>query len=158
MSWDRIATEGQTVSVAAGTAVRYGVSATERFFERVVSGPVTANNATFGDPAVGVVKGLFAMTTIAAPAPPAPAPAPPAPSPAPIPTVQSLSDPRFLEKMGLLLDAQKATALSFLEPTRRERIWELVAKMMTSSLTPSTVVAKAIATVDEFERRVPPAA
>ena len=52
MSWDRIATEGQTVSVAAGTAVRYGVSAADRFVERVVSGPVTANNATFGDPAV----------------------------------------------------------------------------------------------------------
>jgi hypothetical protein len=46
--------------VAAGSVVRYGVSATDRFIEVTASGTFFASNTYFGgDPAIGVVKNVY---------------------------------------------------------------------------------------------------
>lgn len=51
--------ENEKVTVPPSTKCRYGVSATEKFNEKVMSGLITADNITFGDPAVGLAKYLY---------------------------------------------------------------------------------------------------
>jgi hypothetical protein len=81
MTWIKLADEGQTVTVAPDTLVRYGVSSTENYIERVMSGTFAADNSTFGDPMRGVEKSLWGL---AAPQGELPDPQPgPAPSPPP---------------------------------------------------------------------------
>jgi hypothetical protein len=56
-TWVQIAKEGETVTVPAGTTVRYG--ADSRWITKIASGAVTANNDTFGkDPAFNTAKVL----------------------------------------------------------------------------------------------------
>ncbi len=77
-TWNQIASEGQTTTVAPGATVRYGASPTAEFIERTfpAGGNVTASNAFFGsDPARGKAKFLFLLVPAVEPAP-APTPAP----------------------------------------------------------------------------------
>lgn len=70
-SWTKIAGEGQSFSVAAGTVVRYGAGST--WIQKTVSGAGACTNAFFGkDPAVGVTKQC--QVQAAPPAPPAAGP------------------------------------------------------------------------------------
>lgn len=52
--WNVCATEGEICAVSGSTVVRYGTDT--KYFTKTVTGPVACNNATFGDPAPGVVK------------------------------------------------------------------------------------------------------
>ena len=73
--WTGCASEDGNCSVPGTRQVRYG--ANDLYSYRTATGAIVCNNATFGDPAYGVVKNCSyaAATTAAAPAP-APAPAP----------------------------------------------------------------------------------
>lgn len=79
-TWVQIGSEGDTLTVDAGTTVRYGANGA--YVTRVVSGAFTASNEFFGnDPAVGVRKTVEKLASASVPAP---APAPdPVPTPAP---------------------------------------------------------------------------
>jgi len=57
--WVRIGGENEQFIVPHNTLVRYGAGM--HFAERVFSGPFTSSNATFGDPAPGVAKGIEVM-------------------------------------------------------------------------------------------------
>lgn len=52
--WKYLGGEGTTVTVPAGSKVRYGIDG--KYFEAIKSGSVTFDNATFGDPAPGAAK------------------------------------------------------------------------------------------------------
>jgi Fibronectin type III domain len=85
-SWIYCAPEHGNCTVPSQRVVRYGANGT--YFYMSVTGAVGCNNASWGDPLVGVLKkcDYAASTTRSAPAP-APAPAPtPAPTPSPSPT------------------------------------------------------------------------
>lgn len=58
VQWTQCASEYGTCSFTGSRAVRYGASATQagRYVERTMTGPVTCNNATFGDPVPGADK------------------------------------------------------------------------------------------------------
>ena len=74
-TWTRIGGEGQALTVAADTTVRYGADG--RYIVKVVSGTFTATNAFFGgDPYYGRVKSVEALGTGTGPAP----------TPLPVPT------------------------------------------------------------------------
>jgi hypothetical protein len=82
--WVYCAGEGATCAVPSTRVVRYGANGT--YFYKTVSGSISCNNATWGDPLVGILKkcDYSAVSTTAAPGP-APAPTPvPAPAPAPV--------------------------------------------------------------------------
>jgi len=57
-TWTRVAGEGQTVSLAAGTVVQFG--ANDSFVQKTVSGSMTCTNNFFGsDPLPGVEKACY---------------------------------------------------------------------------------------------------
>lgn len=58
-TWYYWCKENEKVTVPNNTKCRYGVSATEKYNEKVMSGLITADNITFGDPAVGLAKFLY---------------------------------------------------------------------------------------------------
>jgi hypothetical protein len=52
------------LTVPANSVLRYGVSSTDRFIEKVASGSFFAGNTYFGgDPAVGVEKNVYLRST-----------------------------------------------------------------------------------------------
>lgn len=84
-TWKKAADERGSFIIPPNTRVRYG--ADTRWAERTLSGTVVCSNATFGDPANGVVKTCQVLNDVVVspvpvtPAPPPPAPPPPAPPP-----------------------------------------------------------------------------
>lgn len=54
ITWTYCANEGQVCSFTGNREVRYGANG--KYVSKTVSAPVTCNNATFGDPIMGVVK------------------------------------------------------------------------------------------------------
>lgn len=78
-TWTKAANQGQTVTLPAGSVVRYGVSPTDRYVERTVEGAVLAANSTFGDPAPTFDKWLWLRGAAVTPPVPTPPPSPPEP-------------------------------------------------------------------------------
>jgi hypothetical protein len=78
-TWTKVAEQGETVELPADSTVRYGVSPTDRYVERVVSGPVPATNVTFGDPAPTFDKWLWLRVAADEPPVPTPPSSPPEP-------------------------------------------------------------------------------
>lgn len=71
-SWVQCAQEGGTCSLTGMKKVRYGVSPTVagKYNELTVTGPVSCNNATFGDPALTFQKTCWASTYAGGSTPP----------------------------------------------------------------------------------------
>jgi hypothetical protein len=82
-TWTKIADQGQVATVLPDSTVRYGVSPTDRYVERVVSGEVAATNEVLGDPAPTFDKWLFLRGEAIEPEPT------PAPPPQDIPTMSA---------------------------------------------------------------------
>lgn len=117
-TWERIASEGQTVEVPAESTVRYGASFDDRYIERAVTGLVTASNAFFGsDPARGTAKGLWLLVVVAA-------------DPSAPPTMPTPGDPLFDQKArvyeawqrdeGMKIQREKILALQANEKASRD--------------------------------------
>lgn len=69
-SWSFCATEGSVCSFSGTREVRYGTAAT--YVTKTATGSIACNNATFGDPAPGVVKSCSYSNSTASTAPSAP--------------------------------------------------------------------------------------
>lgn len=118
-TWAKAANQGQTVDLPAGAVVRYGVSPDDRYVERThAGGPLTANNATFGDPAPTFDKWLWLRSAAAEPPSPSPAPEPGMPTSITIPPhpgaePASSADWQtwdvYLRRLSAHLNAQQAT-------------------------------------------------
>ncbi|HEY0817293.1 MAG TPA: Ig-like domain-containing protein, partial [Rhizobacter sp.] len=68
-TWQTVAREGQSFTLASTTLVRYGAGSS--WVERTLSGTVSCSNATFGrDPAFGVGKTCQVQTGVTEPPPP----------------------------------------------------------------------------------------
>ena len=65
LSWTECAVEDGTCQFTGSKAVRYGTSTT--FVTQTLTGPVSCSNATFGDPALGIVKSCMIEQAVAAP-------------------------------------------------------------------------------------------
>ncbi|WP_332848707.1 hypothetical protein [Massilia sp. S19_KUP03_FR1] len=113
-TWKQIGKEGDTVTVPAGTTVRYGANG--YYVTKTVGGAVTASNAFFGkDPAVNAAKVLEQLSTDAA----APVVAPPAVTPAPSPAAKP---GKVTTPTNTKLKSLKGLTAAFFDPAKLAQV------------------------------------
>jgi hypothetical protein len=100
-TWSFCANENATCSFSGTMAVRYGAGSA--YVTKTLTGPVACNNATFGDPASGVVK----HCDISSASTPAPTPTPePTPTPTP-PTTGNTSSVSFTASNSVIQNPER---------------------------------------------------